>query len=72
MDEKDLAPASHEGSDISGGFIAIGFAFTFSFRFSCDCFFVSNLWSANICFNLKLSLHSINNNIKMQLSHTRY
>ena len=28
MDEKDLAPASHEGSDISGGFIAIGFAST--------------------------------------------
>jgi hypothetical protein len=28
MDEKDLAPASHEGSDISGGFIAIGFTST--------------------------------------------
>jgi hypothetical protein len=28
MDEKDLAPASHEGSDISGGFIAVGFAST--------------------------------------------
>ena len=28
MDEKDLAPAAHEGSDISGGFIAIGFAST--------------------------------------------
>jgi hypothetical protein len=28
MQEKDLGPASHEGDDMSGGFIAVGFAST--------------------------------------------
>ncbi len=43
---------------------------TFSFSKFSNRFFVGNLWSTNICFYFEFTLHAIDQNFQMQLSHT--
>ena len=44
--------------------------FSFSLRFSFDCFAICNLRLTNICFDAEFPFHTINNNIKMKFAHS--
>src|SRR5699024_12217283 len=37
-----------------------------------ECFTISNLWRTYVCFYFKLNLQTVNNDIKVQFTHTCY
>ncbi|MNC48088.1 hypothetical protein D3C75_971820 [compost metagenome] len=47
------------------------YEFTFLLNTLFDCFAVSNHWFTNVRFNVKFTLHTVNKDVKVKLTHTR-